>query len=112
MDAAREAAITQLMQRWDSGNRRASYLAPVERCEYESLFAVAANGEGHFAVINADGTFGSLDRAAFKRIAAEAKRAGTIGQWHVYATLATYTGPGLVFHKTSDASCGPLTFRN
>ena len=43
-----------------------------------------------------------LNRDAFRRIVHEAAGAGLTPRYHVYASLAPYTGDGLEFYKIPD----------
>ena len=43
-----------------------------------------------------------LNREVYKAIAAEAKAAGLVPRYHVYASIAPYTGSGIEFYKIPD----------
>ena len=43
-----------------------------------------------------------LNRDVFKAIVAEAKAAGLASRYHVYASIAPYTGAGIEFYKIPD----------
>ena len=55
--------------------------------------------EGFFLVWEAADQPSVLNRDVFKEIVAEAKAAGLASRYHVYASIAPYTGAGIEFYK-------------
>jgi adenine-specific DNA-methyltransferase len=58
--------------------------------------------EGFFLVWQSAETPSVLNRDVFKEIVAEAKVAGLASRYHVYASIAPYTGAGIEFYKIPD----------
>ena len=68
-----------------------------EECRY--LFAVTAKNEGMFLIWDSPDSASILNQGTFHEIVQEAKAAKLEPRWHVYAALAPYTGPGIVFYQ-------------
>jgi adenine-specific DNA-methyltransferase len=87
---------------WDKTERARSYLRRLPAGKHQHLFAVNAKNEGFFLVWHASEQPSVLDREIFKAVVAEAKAAGLATHYHVYASIAPYTGAGLEFYKIPD----------
>jgi adenine-specific DNA-methyltransferase len=101
---AREEMIDLLLTSyWNKAEKAKSYLRrlPPEANQYS--FAVNPKDEGFYLIWTAAGAPSKLDREAFKKIAAEAKAAGLAPRYHVYASMAPYTGAGIDFYKIPDS---------
>jgi adenine-specific DNA-methyltransferase len=97
---AREEMIDLLLTSyWDKAERARSYLRRFPVGLHRFLFAVNPKDEGFFLVWPSADQPSVLNREAFKAIAAEAKVAGLATRYHVYASLAPYTGAGIEFYK-------------
>jgi adenine-specific DNA-methyltransferase len=59
--------------------------------------------EGFFLIWDAPDQKSALNREAFKRIVEEAKSVKLAPRYHVYASLAPYTGTGIEFYKIPDS---------
>jgi len=89
---AREEMIDLLLTSyWDKAERAKSYLRRFPVGQHRFLFAVDPKEEGFF-----------LNREVFRAIVAEAKVAGLTPRYHVYASIAPYTGAGIEFYKIPD----------
>jgi adenine-specific DNA-methyltransferase len=100
---AREEMMDLLLTSyWDKAERAKSYLSrfPVE--QHRFLFAVNPKNEGFFLVWQSSDQPSVLNREAFKEIAAEANAAKLVSRYHVYASIAPYTGAGIEFYKIPD----------
>jgi adenine-specific DNA-methyltransferase len=97
---AREEMIDLLLTSyWDMVEKAKSYLKRCPVGQYRYLFAVTAKNEGFFLVWEAPDKPSSLNREVYRAIVAEAAAAGLSSHYHVYASIAPYTGPGLEFYK-------------
>ena len=100
---AREEMIDLLLTSyWNRGEKARSYLQRLAPGTHKHLFAVNPNNEGFYLIWNGSGDRSVLNRAAFKEIAAEAMKLGLAKRFHVYASLASYTGHGIEFYKIPD----------
>lgn len=100
---AREEMIDLLLTSyWNRGEKARSYLQRLAPGTHKHLFAVNPNDEGFYLIWNGSGDRSVLNRALFKEIAAEAMQQGLAKRFHVYASLASYTGPGVEFYKIPD----------
>ena len=100
---AREEMIDLLLTSyWDKAERAKSYLRRFAVGEHNFLFAVNPKDEGFFLVWQAADKPSVLNREVFKSITAEAKAAGLASRYHVYASIAPYTGAGIEFYKIPD----------
>ena len=100
---AREEMIDLLLTSyWDKAERAKSYLRRFAVGQHNFLFAVNPKDEGFFLVWQAADKPSVLNREVFKTITAEAKAAGLASRYHVYASIAPYTGAGIEFYKIPD----------
>lgn len=101
---AREEMIDILLTSyWDRNEKAKSYLTRLPAGTHRHLFAVNGKNEGFFLIWDAPDALSSLNREAFKRIVEESKTAGLAARYHVYASLAPYTGSGIEFYKIPDS---------
>ncbi len=99
----REEMIDLLLSSyWDKAERAKSYLQRYPAGSHKFLFAVNAKNEGFFLIWDSCEHPSVLNRAVFKEIVSEAKAAELTGRYHVYASLAPYTGSGIEFYKIPD----------
>lgn len=87
---------------WDKAEKAKSYLRRLPVGQHRYLFAVNPKDEGFFLVWKSANTPSVLNREVFKAITAEAKAAGLSARYHVYASIAPYTGAGIEFYKIPD----------
>ncbi len=87
---------------WDKADRARSYLRRLPPGKHTFLFAVNAKNEGFFLVWQSSSKPSVLDREVFRGIVGEAKTAGLAARYHVYASVAPYTGAGIEFYKIPD----------
>lgn len=87
---------------WDKAERVKSYLHRLPVGEHRFLFAVNPRNEGFFLVWETATTESVLNRDVYKAIVLEAKAAGLATRYHVYASIAPYTGSGIEFYKIPD----------
>jgi adenine-specific DNA-methyltransferase len=100
---AREEMIDLLLTTyWDRAEKAKSYLRRLPAGEHEYLFAVNGRQEGFFLVWTAADQPSSLTRKVFQAIVKEAEKAGLGGRFHVYASMAPYTGTDIEFYKIPD----------
>lgn len=100
---AREEMIDLLLTSyWDKAERAKSYLRRFPVGQHSFLFAVNPKDEGFFLVWQAADKPSVFNREVFKEITAEAKAAGLAPRYHVYASIAPYTGAGIEFYKIPD----------
>jgi adenine-specific DNA-methyltransferase len=100
---AREEMIDLLLTSyWDKAERAKSYLRRFPVGQHSFLFAVNPKDEGFFLVWQDADKPSVLSREVFKAITAEAKAAGLASRYHVYASMAPYTGAGNEFYKIPD----------
>lgn len=100
---AREELIDLLLASyWDRNDKAKSYLRRLPAGEHKHLFAVNSRNEGFFLVWTAPDQPSALTRGVFKEVVQEAKAAGLVGRYHVYATLAPYTGNDIEFYQIPD----------
>ncbi|MDD5279515.1 site-specific DNA-methyltransferase [Acidithiobacillus sp.] len=101
---AREELIDLLLTSyWDKNEKAKSYLRRLPAGSHRHLFAVNPKDEGFFLIWDAPDQKSALNREAFKRIVEEAKTAKLASRYHVYASLAPYTGTGIEFYKIPDS---------
>ena len=101
---AREEMIDLLLTSyWDKAEKAKSYLRrlPPDK-ENRYLFGVNTKEEGFFLIWDSPDSPSILNRDAFKGIIQEANAANLGSRYHVYAAIATYTGPGIEFYKIPD----------
>jgi len=100
---AREEMIDLLLTSyWDKAEKAKSYLRRLPAGTHKHLFAVNPKNEGFFLIWDAADTPSLLDKAAFKAIAEEARQANLATRYHVYASMAPYTGSSVEFYKIPD----------
>jgi adenine-specific DNA-methyltransferase len=100
---AREEMIDLLLTSyWDKTERAKSYLRRLPVGTHKYLFAVNPKEEGFFLVWQAAAHPSVLNREVFKEIVGEAQAAKLNSRYHVYATVAPYTGAGIEFYKIPD----------
>lgn len=109
---AREEMIDLLLNSyWNKAEKAKSYLQRYPTGTHRHLFALNAKNEGFFLIWDSDQP-STLNRDAFKRIAQEAKDAGLATRYHVYATIAPYTGAGIEFYKIPDSVLEHIGFNS
>ncbi|MEP2612454.1 site-specific DNA-methyltransferase [Marinobacter alexandrii] len=97
---AREEMIDLLLNSyWDKSDKARTYLHRYPIGSHKHLFAINSKNEGFFLIWSDPDTPSVLDRVAFKAIVEEARSAGLASKYHVYASLAPYTGAGIEFYK-------------
>lgn len=100
---AREEMIDLLLTSyWDKAERAKSYLRRLPAGRHKYLFAVNPKEEGFFLVWQAADQPSVLSRDVFKEIVAESQAAALKSRYHVYASIAPYTGAGIEFYKIPD----------
>ncbi|MDX7814104.1 MULTISPECIES: site-specific DNA-methyltransferase [Aeromonas] len=100
---AREEMIDLLLTSyWDRAEKAKSYLRRLPAGSYKHLFAVNSRNEGFFLIWETPDKPSLLDKTAFREIAEEAKQAGLVLRYHVYASMAPYTGSSIEFYKIPD----------
>ncbi|MCL4635718.1 site-specific DNA-methyltransferase [Burkholderia sp.] len=100
---AREEMIDLLLTSyWDKSEKAKSYLRRLPMGKHRYLFAVNARNEGFFLIWDSPDSDSILNRAAFAGIIEEANSAKLATRYHVYASLAPYTGAGIEFYKIPD----------
>jgi adenine-specific DNA-methyltransferase len=101
---AREEMIDLLLTSyWDKAEKAKSYLRRFPLAFHRYLFAVNSKNEGFFLIWDSPEDPSMLNREAFKRVVEEAKAAGLASRYHVYATIAPYTGSNIEFYKIPDS---------
>lgn len=101
---AREEMIDLLLTSyWDKNEKAKSYLNRLPASVDRYLFAVNQKNEGFFLIWDVPDQKSVLNRESFKRIVEEAQRANLALRYHVYASLAPYTGTGIEFYKIPDS---------
>ena len=101
---AREEMIDLLLTSyWDRNEKTRSYLRRLPAGSHRHLFAVNPKDEGFFLIWDAPDQKSALNREAFKRIVEEAKVEKLATRYHVYASLAPYTGTDIEFYKIPDS---------
>jgi adenine-specific DNA-methyltransferase len=100
---AREEMIDLLLTSyWDKTERAKSYLRRLPIGQHRYLFAVNPKDEGFFLVWQSSDKPSVLNRDVFKEIVGEATANGLASRYHVYASIAPYTGAGIEFYKIPD----------
>ena len=87
---------------WDKSDRAKGALTRCTPGENRYLFGINSRNEGFFLVWDSADQPSVLDRATFKTIVVEAKKIGLADRYHVYASLAPYTGRTVEFYKIPD----------
>lgn len=110
---AREEMIDLLLNSyWNKAEKAKSYLQRSPTGIHRHLFAINAKNEGFFLIWDSSDQPSMLNRDAFKRIVDEAKQAGLASRYHVYATIAPYTGAGIEFYKIPDSVLEHIGFNS
>lgn len=100
---AREEMIDLLLNSyWDKSEKVRSYLHRYEIGAHKYLFATNPKNEGFFLIWDNPETPSVLNRDAFKAIMLEAEKSKLTERYHVYASIAPYTGAGVEFYKIPD----------
>ena len=100
---AREAMIDLVLASYhDKRGRATSYLQRLPTGQHKYLFAVNRKNEGFFLIWERTDQPSVLNRNVFKQIVAESHAAHFTARYHVYASLASYTGAGIEFHTIPD----------
>jgi adenine-specific DNA-methyltransferase len=103
-DLAREEMIDLLLTSyWDRNEKAKSYLRRLTAGSHRHLFGVNPKNEGFFLVWDGPNEPSLLNREAFKRVVEEAKLEGLSSRYHVYASLAPYTGSDIEFYKIPES---------
>lgn len=101
----REEMIDLLLtSHWEKSDRAKTSLMRFTP-EVESrrfLFATNSRNEGFFLIWDGAEQPSDLDRATFKAIVEEAKKHSLADRYHVYASVATYSGRTVEFYKIPD----------
>ena len=101
---SREEMIDLLLTSyWDKNEKSKSYLHRMPVGLHRHLFAVNQKNEGFFLIWDAPDKKATLDRESFKRIVEESNMKNLVPRYHIYASLASYTGIGIEFYKISDS---------
>lgn len=101
---AREEMIDLLLTSyWNKNDKSRSYLKRFPAGSHRHLFAVDARDEGFFLIWDAPDLPSILNQEAFRRVATEAMAAKLATRYHIYASLAPYTGHGIEFYKIPDS---------
>lgn len=100
---AREEMIDLLLTSyWDRTEKAKSYLRRLPAGAHKHLFAVNAKNEGFFLIWETPDKPSILNKAAFREVVEEARQAGLLDRYHVYASMAPYTGGSVEFYKIPD----------
>lgn len=100
---AREEMIDLLLNSyWDKAEKARSYLHRYAIGSHRYLFATNPKNEGFFLIWDNPENPSILNREAFRAIVAEASSAGLAERYHVYASMAPYTGAAVEFYKIPD----------
>lgn len=101
---AREEMIDLLLtSHWDKADKSKSYLRRLAAGSHRHLFGVNSRNEGFYLIWDGPDQPSVLNRDAYKRIVAEGKAANVTPKYHVYASIAPYTGSGIEFYKIPDS---------
>ncbi len=101
---AREEMIDLLLTSyWDKAEKLRSYLKRFPAGSHRHLFALNAREEGFFLIWDSPDEPSILDAEAFRRVVEEARATKLAARYHIYASLATYTGSGIEFYKIPDS---------
>ena len=100
----REEMIDLLLtSHWDKSDRAKTSLTRfVPEVSRRFLFATNARNEGFFLIWDGADQPSILNRETFKAIVEEAKAYGLMDRYHVYASLAPYSGRTVEFYKIPD----------
>ncbi len=110
---AREEMIDLLLTSyWDKNEKAISYLRRLPAGSHRHLFAVNPTNEGFFLIWDSPDQRSVLNREAFKRITEEAEAKKLSSRYHVYASLAPYTGAGIEFYKIPNSVLEHIGFNS
>lgn len=99
----REEMIDLLLtNHWERSERAKAALTRLSPGLGYILFAQNARNEGFFLIWDGADKPSVLDRDTFKAIASEARKHNLSDRYHVYASLASYTGRTVEFYKIPD----------
>jgi adenine-specific DNA-methyltransferase len=102
-ELAREEMIDLLLTSyWDKAEKARSYLHRFPVGQHRFLFGVNPKEEGFYLVWESKDGTSVLNREVLKMIVAEAKANRLASRYHVYASIAPYTGAGIEFYKIPD----------
>jgi adenine-specific DNA-methyltransferase len=100
---AREEMIDLLLNSyWDKSEKARSYLRRYPIGSHRYLFATNPKNEGFFLIWDNEASASVLNRDTFRSIVGEAAAASVAERYHVYASVAPYTGAGVEFYKIPD----------
>lgn len=109
VDAAAVSALEReemidllLTSHWDKSERAKTTLTRFNPGFGKFLFAKNVRNEGFFLIWEGSDKPSVLDRETFKAIAEEARKHGLVDRYHVYASIAPYTGRTVEFYKIPD----------
>lgn len=109
----REEMIDLLLtSHWDKSERAKTSLTRFAPGQNKYLFAVNARTEGFFLVWDGADKPSILNRETFKAIVAEAKKHALTDRYHVYASLAPYSGRTVEFYKIPDRVLEQIGFNS
>ncbi|MFT8242425.1 site-specific DNA-methyltransferase [Roseomonas sp. BN140053] len=95
---------------WDQSERASAHLRRQPAGNHTYLFATSGRNEGFFLIWSGPKNPSVLDRTAFRGIVEEAKAAGLVAPYHVYARKALYLGPNVEFYQIPDRILEKLGF--
>lgn len=98
--STREEIVEKVLREYRNGKRR--LLSEPAPSRYKHLVGVNRQREGVFVAWGATEESTVLTRQVFREIVAEAEAAELEDRFHVHAALASYSGPGLVFHAAEE----------
>jgi adenine-specific DNA-methyltransferase len=102
-ELAREEMIDLLLTSyWDKAEKARSYLRRFPVGKHRFLFGVNPSEEGFFLVWESNNGSSILNREVLKKIVEEARVNKLASRYHVYASIAPYTGAGIEFYKIPD----------
>jgi adenine-specific DNA-methyltransferase len=101
--AREEMTDLLLTSYWNKAEKAKSYLRRLPLASYRHLFAVNSKNEGFFLIWDTPEAPSVLNREALKRVVEEAKATGLASRYHIYATIAPYTGSNIEFYKIPDS---------
>ncbi|CAA2100550.1 hypothetical protein MBUL_00728 [Methylobacterium bullatum] len=90
-----------LTSHWETHKRAAANIQRVDD-GYQFLIGRDADGEGYFLIWDHEGPVGSLDLDSYKIVSAEARKAGIVPPFHVYARYEDFQSPNVRFWKIPD----------
>jgi adenine-specific DNA-methyltransferase len=91
-----------LTSHWETQRRTAPNLRYFEGDGYQYLVGTDEAGEGYFLIWDNGGPVGSLSIETYKIVVTEARKAGLMPPYHVYARYETFQSPNVRFWKIPD----------